>query len=167
MFYKSPNNDTGEYWVPIVVKNKDYLIGYLHGFELIKDIIGGTLKSMKMQVNLGSMNLCLDSSRFNDIMNNDKHETSMSKDELKSFYEEVVQNELIKEKEQHPDNYKNGSTSVLDIDCPCGLGFYSWDHVQDVPDESFHCKICGRKLIDYTEHYDYEYEYHNGKGDQK
>jgi hypothetical protein len=44
MRYKPPKTENKEQWVPIVVKNKDWLVGYISGIQMIESIISGSIE---------------------------------------------------------------------------------------------------------------------------
>jgi len=159
MKYTPPINENGKpYHVPVVAKNKDVLIGYLSGVISSKDIINELFLMKDIDTSLNPIDYVLDSSRFNDILENDKKASDMTQDELTEYMVNLVTGVF--------DNIESDSTengileqSVLTIECKCGYGYYSWDKLSDIPDDNFVCSQCGRVLIDYTNEYDFNIEY--------
>ena len=56
-----------------------------------------------------------------------------------------------------------GYDHVLSVECTCGLGYYSWDSIVDIPENSVKCGNCGKYIIHYTGLDDYIYEYDGGR----
>lgn len=169
MKYHAPTTvDKKPYWVPVVCKNRDSLVGYIRGMKFIL----GTLDGMKntknneieteIIIDYGQVDPCLDSSRFNDITPGlDKRESEMSNEELKMFRQGMIKKALLRGIEHHPDNDPSIFKDVfLKLECAhCEMGFYQFEEPEDVPEENFYCQICGRKLIDYTNREDSDYEF--------
>ena len=169
MKYKPVKDVNGiPYYVPIVVKNKDYLIGYIRGLETGKDIMSDVLSYMNIDTDFGSMDVVLDSSRFNDILENGKRESNMSDDELRDYFYELI--EEITDK-TNDDNSENNivDDSVFHVECTCNIGYYAWNDYDTIPDETFKCVNCGKTLIHYTDNYchSYEYDYDGGQSDKR
>lgn len=162
MKYISPTINNKPYWVPIVVKNRDYLIGYLKGVLLLEDILSDSLKMLGLKLNLDIIDLFLDSSRFNDIIEDDRRESEMSTDEKKKFLINLINEKIHKLNNPHVENQIHYG-DILNVDCKCGLGFYSWKKEKDIPKKDFKCSVCGRLLIQYTGHDDFEYIFDEGK----
>jgi len=156
MRYKTPTIDNKPHWVPIVAKNKDYLIGYLTSLQLFTDIISDILESNNINIDLRAIDLCLDSSRFNDIMENDKREGDCSETELLDYYKQMIKNKISLIEDDHPEN---DTEFFLEVECPCEFGIYIFKEETDIPDKTLTCSNCGRTIIDYTEHFDTEYEF--------
>lgn len=150
------------YWVPIVVKNRDYLIGYLKGIKLIENILSDSLKVVGLNLNLDIIDLFLDSSRFNDILEDGRRESELNENEKKAILIDIIKNKTHKLNNFHVEN-ETEYDDLLNIDCKCGLGYYSWKEEFDIPIENFKCSICGKLLIEYTDHDDSEYVFDRGK----
>ena len=163
MTYDAPKDiDGNPYYVPVVTKNKDYLMGYISGLDIAKDMITDILDSININVDLGAIDVLLDSTRFNDILVNGVYESEMTDKDKKDYLLGIV--------EEVSEKLKNTSTenNVLDdaklrLECSCGLGFYFWDDVRDIPKSSFSCHNCGKILIHYTGIYDGDFEYCEGR----
>ena len=165
MKYCPPTDHSGhEYYIPVVVKNKDYLMGYLSGIECAKDLIEDIMDKFDVDVDLGSVDMFLDSSRFNDILENGKRESDMSKDELKAYRMGVFQEILERMSSKTPENDVDDDR-ILKVECTCGYGYYSWKSYKDIPSSNVKCSNCGNILIDYTNMNDYEFEYDGGTND--
>jgi len=159
MIYKAMI-DNKPYWVPIVVKNKDFLVGYIKGFNLIKEIIEDSARKLDMNLNFGDIELCLDSSRFNDITEDGRYERDLSRNELEEYYKSAIQKKINRISIEHPENGGNVfNDNVLTVECNCGLGIYSYKHYDDIPDKPVNCQVCGKKIIDYTQYDDSEFEF--------
>jgi len=165
MNYIPPKDEYGnEYYVPVVCKNKDFLIGYIRGLDMAKEMINDSLTSVDINIDLGPMDVILDSTRFNDILINGKHESDMTDEELKQYITDIVEEVTDKFDTDNIENNVYDDDEILNLECSCGLGFYSWQEYEKIPKESFKCDNCGKILIHYTGDYDYEYEYAERNG---
>lgn len=159
MHYKPPKIDNKEQWVPIVVKNKDWLVGYISGLQMIESIICNSLEENGMEIDFRGLDLCLDSSRFNDIMEDGKRESECTTNEIKKYYERIINEKIDMIKEHHPDNGQALKDYFLEVECFCGFGIYLFKTPKEVPDKPFRCSVCGKVIIDYTDKNDEEFEY--------
>lgn len=154
MKYKAPKNDKGqEYFVPVVTKSKEYLVGYLTAFEYLLYVLDFD----------GEVDLNLDSARFNDVIDDGKRISKMTKaeieDVLRKNVESASQEGIEKKQKEHPDNKKGVlDKSFLEFECHCGM-FYSFKTHQEVPGDNFDCGVCGRLLIQYTGKDDSAFEF--------
>jgi len=163
MKYEAPIANNKPCYVPIVVKDKSYLVGYVHAMNLFKVILQECLNKIGIKVDTSVFETCLDSTRFNDVMVNGKKASECTEAEIEKYLKAIVESKMERITENHPDNeIKVLEKAVLKIECPCGLGFYSFNKVDDIPEKPLKCAICGQTILDYTNHYDSEYEY-NGK----
>ncbi len=167
MLYKAPKIDNIPQWVPIVVKNKDFLIGYIRGKNLIEDLLTDVLEKNNIVVDFHGIDLCLDSSRFNDILENGKRESELSKKELNQYISDMVKNKIDLIKHDHPENKNVFGEYFLRIDCVCELGTYIYKEEENIPSNNLVCELCGRTLIDYTGHDDEEFDYDGDIEDRK
>jgi len=164
MKYTSPIRNKKPYWVPIVVKNRDYLIGYLSGKKLIEMTITDIIKTLNINFNFKDIDLFLDSSRFNDILMDGRREHELNAEERKKYFMKMFDEKMTSLNNYHVENTVNYK-DVLSVECSCGYGFYSWSKYKDIPVKRFHCDNCGRVLIDYTDIDDFEIEYDGGENE--
>jgi len=162
MIYNAPKDEYGkEYWVPIVVKNKEYLVGFILSQIIFKDII---TEAMQSETNNPNIRLNVDiieelsSGRLNDVLLDGRRESTLTNVEKQEFLQTIISQKVSEysNKNEHVENKKQ-NLSILNIDCLCGYGYYSWKNVKDIPDTDFKCQCCGKYLIQYTGHYDHEF----------
>jgi len=161
MYYKPPKENGIPYYVPIVAKSKEFLIGYLCGIGDGKDVIADVLESIKIDIDLGPIELLLDSNRFNDILVNGKRESEMNDTELRKYIFDIVEEITTKMVNDNEENNIDND-NVLEVECTCGIGYYAWRTYDSIPEYSFRCTNCGKVLIDYCGHYNHEYEFQEG-----
>jgi len=159
MKYNPPLFEGKPQWVPICVKDKTWLCGYISGIQMIESIIAESLEENGMEIDFRGLDLCLDSSRFNDIMENGKRESECTPSEIKKYYERIIEEKIDIIKEQHPDNGQVLENYFLEVECSCGLGVYLFKTSKEVPEKQFRCSICGKVVIDYTDKNDEEFDY--------
>ena len=59
-YFKSPPDEEGKpYWIPIVVKDKSYLLGYMNAYMFISEVY---------EIDPNDLQVALSSVRFNDIL---------------------------------------------------------------------------------------------------
>jgi hypothetical protein len=159
--YKPPVINKKKCYVPIVCKNKDFLVGYIKGVYLMTDVFESIFQNMGLNLKIGSINstnLCLDSTRYNDILHNDVRESDLTDEEVKEYFDYIVEQKKEIFEAQHPDtNADILRDNFLNLECTCGLGFYFFKKPEDVPDNNFKCKECDRTLIDYTDKNDEDF----------
>ena len=160
MKYKAPTKDNKPYYVPFVVKSKDYLLGYLHATDILLRLFKESLKMSGFELNLSKLDFSLDSSRFNDVLMSGKRVSDCSDAELEQYLKTILEEKMQRVKETHPDNDdKVNEKIILKIECSCGLGYYSYTNVDEIPNTSLKCDVCGRIILDYTGHYDSDFDY--------
>jgi hypothetical protein len=113
----------------------------------------------KTEIDFRGLELCLDSSRFNDIMEDGKRESECTTNEIKNYFKKIIDEKVEMITEQHPDNGNVFDNYFLEVECICGLGIYSFKTPKEVPDKQFKCSICGKVIIDYTDINDEDFEY--------
>jgi len=74
MFYKHPIFEGKLQWVPIVVKNRDWLIGYISGIQMLESVLIKSLEENGIEIELKGLDLFLDYSRFSDVLETAKRE---------------------------------------------------------------------------------------------
>lgn len=160
--YKSPVDENGKpYYVPVVVKNKDSLVGYIKGLDYGREVITDVMDSMGIAVTLPRLDVMLDSNRYNDILKNGKHESEMSESDMKEYLLDLL--EEISAKLDSGSEQGVFDEDILHIECLCGLGIYSWNDYNLIPEKTFKCTECGKVLIHYTGINEYELEYEGDK----
>ena len=125
-----PTNKNGNFYnVPITIKNKDYLIGYLRGMYFVMDSIN--LVGTRITLNLNS-------SRFNGIVGNNGEKIISNND-----FDEIINY-------NHPEK-KDGilDPSFLELHCVCG-NYYRFNNEFEIPDKNLICGLCDNYLIFYT-----------------
>jgi hypothetical protein len=149
--FPSPRNKNGKkYWIPIVVKSKEYLLAYLSGVLHV-------ISTYEFPYN--KIDLNLDSSRFNDIVDTEgTRAEEIDSEEAKKLLADPPKNEMPKEK--HPEN-KDGilKPTLLELECPnCG-NYFGFDKKEQIPEENLICNVCENTLIYYTHKDDEDFEY--------
>jgi mRNA-degrading endonuclease HigB of HigAB toxin-antitoxin module len=134
-----------KYFVPVVCKNKEWLIGYLKGIE-------NCMSQVETESGYIKIRLGLDSFRFIDLI--DVEGKSYRLCEHTEFEtEQVYKKELseIKNAKQHPDNKAKKNNDILfSISCPnCG-NYYEFKDAEEIPEDAFFCGLCDRLIIDYV-----------------
>lgn len=165
MKYTPPTDDNGNpYYVPVVAKNRDFLTGYLKGLMATKDILNDVMTSLNINIDVGPIDAVLDSTRFNDILENGKRESDMTEDELNDYIMNIVTEVTNKMVTNNPEN-NIYDDDILTLECSCDYGFLSLSDVEKIPHENCVCPYCGKILIHYTGIDDYQYEFDGGKND--
>lgn len=135
---------TKDYYVPVVAKNKDYLVGFLDALSSMSPLF---------EVDFTA----LDSMRLNDILPNNQRRRNLTDEQIReTIFEQQVRNNLLetaklpKEDEEIP---------FLEVHCNCG-NYMKFDHPDQIPKTSLRCELCSNILIDYTgaDQDDYEYD---------
>lgn len=154
MIYQPPLDEKGKpYWVPVVVKDKAYLVGYLDAFSYLLFVLDFP----------GEIDLNLDSSRLNDVLDDGSRlgdlTTQQIENKLVEAANRMVPGDQKKKQKAHPDN-KVGvlKPAYLEFDCECGM-YYAFHNKHEIPEENFKCGVCSRVLIDYVGHSDDEYDF--------
>lgn len=163
MHYLSPLSEGKHYFVPIVIKNKDMLLGIIAGIQASHELTSHIFKSLDFPIeeivelnSYDSDNMMIASDRFNDILPDGRIESEMTKSERDAYLKDII--ESAYDKMMCEDN-NVALDCALKTSCECGLGHYTWKTIKDIPSESFSCVECGRVLIDYTNHDEWEYNY--------
>lgn len=151
------------YLVPIVCKDKDYLVSYMYGFYKSLEFMSIIDDSGEELIfDTKPNNYGLDSTRFNDIYDDKGSRTRHLTEKQAQEYiarklKEHEEKEEINERLNGGENVLNSNENFLQVEClHCG-NFHSFRHPEDLPEQSLRCGICERVIIDYTGHWDYEY----------
>ena len=151
MYFNPPlDENKNPYWIPIVVKNRDYLLGYIHGYNFISEMTGTTLKEMHISIS---------SDRFNDILSDGSRIQNLSRVELKEKIRNFYNNS------EHPDNADDIlEDHLLSLSCSCGI-YYTFDGKDEIPEKDTCCSTCNKSIIEYTHRDDDCFEYDGEQGD--
>ncbi len=150
-FNPPKDKDGNIYWIPVVAKNRDYLLGYIDSYKLLASVY---------DVPLSEISKTISSDRFNDILSDGTSISGMTKEELK----EKVKNIIFKV--DRSDNDENDESIydeyLLNLDCSCGM-FYGFKEYKEIPFKNMACPQCGKLLIYYTYMNDFDFEDKNKK----
>lgn len=140
--YKSPLNSKGkEQFVPVVVKNYDYLVGFIEGYLNSSLINDGNLIYK-------DWTLLLSSERFNDVTVKDKKLSKMTKREIVDYVKDIMLSDI--EKQSHDECTEDILTDYyFSVSCQCG-NFHGFNNHSEIPRQTMKCDVCGRVLIHYT-----------------
>lgn len=153
-YFNAPLDENNKpYWIPIVIKNKDYLIGFMNAYDLVCDLHGFNRKEI---------DISLSSDRFNDILLDGTRMQTLSREELKKklrilFYSHI--------NATHQENSADVlSDDFLSVSCTCGM-YYSFKDENDIPLEDTKCTTCGKYILMYTNMNDSEFTFDGESGD--
>jgi ribosomal protein S27E len=137
------------YFVPIVAKNKDELIGYLKGFYDFQEMV---IKygSEEIPIDFITLRPLLNSTRFNDVLPNGKMLSVMSEREKDDYAFKEAQKNINRLKYDDNDINILNSEFVLDIECPHCDNYIAFRYFDDIPKKKMKCPECGKILLDYT-----------------
>lgn len=153
------------YFVPVVVKNRDRLIGFLDSFVAM----------MECGISMDDIIWPLDSTRFSDILPSGNRASEISDEELDSEIKRQFSKKEIKEivpgskpiedsrrvveiEGEKIEFLDLSKVKYLELNCSCG-NYYSFNGPENIPVRSLHCDLCGKVLIDYTHKEDEEFIY--------
>jgi len=140
-YFNSPlDENNNPYWVPIVTKDKSYLLGFINAYRFVADLHG---------MPPSDLIIALSSDRFNDIMIDGSRIHKSTKKQLKEkfkkwYYDEDRESDHSENDENILDEY------FLSISCPNCNMFYAFKNDKEIPDVDFKCATCGQTLISYT-----------------
>jgi hypothetical protein len=155
--YIPPTDENGKfYWVPVVIKNKDYLLGFLTGMESAM---------IALQI-YEELNPSLGSERFNDILPDGRRIGNMSRSEFKDHVKTSIldEQESLLVRENHPDHNPDVLDYFFHVSCYCG-NFYGFHEPEDIPEENLHCDWCDKILFHYTNKDDTDFQYDGSEND--
>lgn len=137
------------YFVPIVVKNRDYLLGFLNALDNF------TIGQSKTDVVLTQS-----SAKFNDILPGGLRRRNMS---LENQIQVMIDYRMNMSVLENPEEEKEFEDDIfLEVNCECG-NYASFKSAEDIPAHSFVCELCGKHLIDYTNRNDSDFVYDGDK----
>jgi hypothetical protein len=151
--FELPRDEDGKlYWVPIVVRNKDYLLGFIDSYRLLASLY---------DIPLSELSRTVSSDRFNDVLYDGTRVKDLTKKQLKEKVKEML---LMPSRNEHIENHSGlYEENILTLDCPhCGM-FYSFKNIKDIPEETSKCVTCGKVILLYTNTYDEDITYEGGK----
>jgi len=154
-YFNAPvNSDGNPYWIPIVVKNKSYLLGFINSYQFISDIYDISVKDIEIAIS---------SDRLNDVLMDGTRIQTLTRKELKEKLKFLYFTEV---KENHPENNTNILNQYyLSVSCVnCGM-FYGFKNEAEVPEKDFTCDVCGNSLIMYVDEYDDYFSFDGNSGD--
>lgn len=138
-----------EYYVPIVVKNKDYLIGFLDANKMISPIV-----EIDYTV--------LDSMRFNDILPDGSRRRYLDEEQIIEILNSTDEKNNIVEFSPTMGIREPELDVYLEVTCSCG-NYRKFKSAAEIPSKTVYCELCDRDIIDYTHHDDSEIEYDGPK----
>ena len=148
--FKTPIDEFGNhYWVPVVAKNRDWLIGFLYGYHTCSDQLNSAMSLNCIDLNFQITEFPINSYRYNNILPNGKDSSKLSEKEFEDYINNINNEVMTRTSVENKEN--EIPTSFLKVDCTCGLGFYSWDSEKDIPSYNLKCSNCGKFIILYTE----------------
>jgi len=149
--YRAPLNAQGKpYWIPVVCKNKDFLIGYISGGSSAMETLRKELQKSIPNNSHIKVPLFLDSSRFNDYIGNTGIRVGdLSDNEYQVLLTEKRKRDEYKKKHYHPENKPNVLVpKYFEVTCLCG-NYYSFNSAVEIPEESLKCGLCDNYIIHY------------------
>ena len=130
-----------EYWIPVMIKNRDVLLGFLDAFSQFSSFYEIPTAS--------DVNVIISSDRYNDIMPDDIRVREVTKIVLKEKILEMIDIECGRA--EHVENSIGVlDSNLLNLDCKSCNNFISFKEQKEIPEKSFNCPNCGRCLIHYT-----------------
>lgn len=151
-YFNSPLDEKNKpYWIPVVVKDKSYLLGFINAYHFFTDL--HALPSHDMEI-------ALSSDRFNDILTDGTRMHNLTRVQLKTKLKELY---FASKGEDHPENKGNILEHYyMSFSCAkCGM-FYAFKNEDEIPEDDFKCVTCDNTLISYIHEND---EYFNFDGD--
>lgn len=137
------------YFVPIVVKNRDYLIGFLNALDNFN------IGESKIDILLSQS-----SAKFNDILPGGFRRRNIS---IENQIEIMIDYRMKMSVLENPDEEQfEKDDEYLELNCECG-NYMSFASAENIPSHSVVCDVCGKHLIDYTNRNDSDYIYDGDK----
>tara|TARA_R110001606_G_scaffold78194_2_gene180741 strand:- start:2186 stop:2779 length:594 start_codon:yes stop_codon:yes gene_type:complete len=142
--YDPPVNYEGNpYWIPIVMKNKDQLVGFLNSIYIVTEQVG---------LDADGFFSVLSSERFNDVLRDGRRGSDLTDVSFKAYVKALMTKDM--KKMDMRDEHEGCSPLILidyylSVSCTCG-NFYGFKEIADIPSHSMQCDMCSRTVIDYT-----------------
>lgn len=137
------------YFVPVVVKNRDYLIGYLNALDNF------TIGQSKIDVVLTQS-----SAKFNDILPGGLRRRNIPLEKQIQVMIDYRMNMSVLENPEAEEEFKDDA--FFEVNCECG-NYVSFKTAEEIPTHSFVCELCGKHMIDYTNRNDSDFMYDGDK----
>lgn len=131
--------------VPLVIKNRDVLIGYIRAHtDLLSSISENDLLDLADENVLEMLTPDLDSSRFNGYIRDGMHVDNLTEEQFNQLRYEAEEAEST-----HPDDKNNVlDVGFFSVDCECG-NFFRFNTPKEIPEDNLKCDLCDRTLIQY------------------
>lgn len=155
-YFNPPTDENNNpYWIPVVVKDKSYLLGFIEAFRIIHEL------SNPHKIEL---ELTLSSDRFNDILMDGSRIQNLTREQLKDKIRNIMFPETTPE--DHTENSQEILKEyLLNVSCPkCGM-FYGFKTEEEIPKTDFKCNICNRYVLMYTNKNDDYFDFYGQQGD--
>lgn len=136
-----------DYFVPVVVKNRDYLVGFLTALDAF------SLGSSKIDMVLSES-----SAKFNDVLPGGLRRRNISLEDQIGIMIDYRMKMSAVEDFENLEELEAREDKFLEINCECG-NYYSFDSAEQIPSTNLKCDICGKHLIEYTNRNDEDFEY--------
>jgi hypothetical protein len=133
-----------EYYVPVVVKNRDYLIGFLDAMAAIAPILDVDYTA-------------LDSMRFTDVLPDGQRRRNLTAQEIINSLDTTDSKNCVTE-QVTTKQMEAEEIPYLEVNCACG-NYLKFNHPMELPKVTRKCELCGNVLIDYTGHDQDDYMY--------
>lgn len=137
-----------DYYVPVVCKSKDYLTGFLDSLYTLTSLIDFSFDPW-----------ILDSGRFTEYLPDHSKRSDRTDEEITEILKQNKESISIKENEKEDEVPEE---IYFDVHCSCG-NYYAFYFPHQIPENGLVCDICDKTLIDYTNHYDIEFEYNGNE----
>ena len=131
---------TKDYYVPVVVKNRDYLIGFLDAVSAISE---------EMEVDFTA----LDSMRMTDVLPSGKRRRDLNPLEIMEDLASSLEGTVV---ESTQTAYVE--QPYFEVHCECG-NYIRFNTPHELPTVTRKCEICNKVMIDYTGHDQDDYDY--------
>ena len=155
-YFNTPLDENNKpYWIPIVVKDKSYLLGFINAYHFICDVRGYEGDKIELEMALGS-------DRFNDVLTDGSRIKNLNREQLKKKIKKIY---FDNETNNHPENSEGILNQYyLSFSCNCGM-FFAFKEENEIPEEDFKCVTCGRTLISYVHENDDYFNFDGIVGD--
>lgn len=149
-FYKAPKDLTGNLlWVPIVVKNKDQLIGFIEGINMTASIYS---------IDRESMFYTLSSERFNDVIRDGTRLRDMTNSQFIQHAKSIIDEGFDRINALEAVDGGDLDDFCLTVQCSCG-NFIGYKDYAKIPNVNTLCDVCEKTIIQYTNDEDDCYVY--------